>query len=119
MKDADSMTPEELRALANKKEEDEILNPTVKKTGVLKHDLYTHNLYNISKDTILKELDWLTTKEEIDKVMGSFKIEKVLLAGTVFECYGEDDWNDTIGETDCMPDWWADLHLENIKDVNK
>ncbi len=111
------MSPEELRALADKKEQES----TVVKIGYLKHDLYScyrdkyihirdqfyRGFYNIEKHII---------DDLIKNVSTAFKI--TAKQGTKFVCYiveEKESWFDdeNIGIED-MPKEWAEEHLENI-----
>lgn len=108
---ADSMTPEELRALADKKEE-EARWKTIKR-ATLKHDLF-----------LLREKriygNWVNEKE-LEEIKNNLYIMHVP-KGTEFECIMLDNkWNmwfdcDGVGLEE-MSDEWANENLENIESV--
>jgi hypothetical protein len=119
MKDANQMTPEELRALADQKEEGE--KPI--KTGELKHDLYCFDS-NAVKYHMNNMEYWMVTKEEVDLFIAT--VEKLccsldLKKGAKFICFLEDggeSWYDDVnyGVEGVGADW-AEKHLTNIKKV--
>jgi len=108
MKNADLMTPEELRALATEKEKNEV--PV--KTGTLKHDLY--QLEHPYTDEF--SLNTLSRIRNIKKKMFRLVLEK----GTEFICYmfeGEELWFEFNGTVEEATAEWAHQHLENITTV--
>ena len=114
MKTLEEMTPDELRALADKKEKmnkDEPLKPV--KTGKLKHDLYTVNPNDF--------FNLVATKKELSDFVCK-GAELVLSAGETFLCYlvngGVEEWADS---DECYIEFetaeWAAANLIDIKDV--
>ncbi len=120
MKDANQMTPEELRALADQREFD-IVDKVIK-TGELKHDLYYFDFKDVS--SLAQDMEFWATKEELDifiKDVMSLAPSLNLKKGDSFSCYHysyEDMWfdDDGVGMEE-MPNEWAEKHLINIKDV--
>lgn len=118
MKDADLMTPKELRVLAEQKEDEEKYK--VVKTGELKHDLY-----EVDRDKIkyeLDKLDFWITKDTVDKFVDNIFKEPILTKGAIFEAMydGKCLWFDTDGGWIAeVGDDWANEHLTNIKEVGK
>lgn len=124
MKDAESMTPDELRvradelrALADEKEDIPV------KRGILKHDLYKPLFDGID---IKKETDYtLLTEHQRDVLIEKFSkgFEKALPKGTTFIAYrydgGEIVWYDYVLDTYGYEydEEWAEQNLENITDV--
>lgn len=117
MKNADEMTPEELRRLADEKEFEEQYK--VVKTGILKHDLYY-----IDEDPIKVSTNGVgvVTKERWDEILKNLlKTEPCLEKGDTFECYledGEEYWHDEDGYVEGESAEWAKEHLdvEEVKD---
>jgi len=116
MKDANFMTPDELRALADEKEAESV----IAKTGELKHDLYCFDIRD-GINRLLRDADWLITESEknnfVDKISELIKIE--LPKGTPFVCFmenGEESWYDDINYgVEGVGSDWAKEHLTNIK----
>jgi hypothetical protein len=114
--DASTMTPQQLRELAKKKEQEE-LDKTVKK-GYLKEDLYTLNngesIYELTTD------DFYYGETQMIKEVKAFKdsFELVLEKGTEFDCYlynGYETWSDNANYgVEDMDSEWAKRWLENI-----
>ena len=115
MKDANFMTPDELRALADKKEAEDV----IAKTGELKHDLYCFDEHDITFK--LHEMDWMITKEEFDSFLDyvSKSTPMELKKGTPFVCFmedGEESWYDDVNYgIEGVGSDWAEKHLINIK----
>jgi len=113
-----SMTPEELRALADKKEEEA---KQIKK-GTLKHDLYYY--HGQGSDQLKMEVrlqDVLMTKQMVEDTRKAFEkvLEKhidKLEKGTPFVCYkndGEESWYDDVNfGIEDMSSEWAKENLE-------
>lgn len=116
-----SMSPQELRKLADKKEQENV----VRKVGYLKCDLY--NFQSDRNGSINFSASWgsfwLKTKEEKDDLIREFKsrFEKVLKKGTKFVCFitdGEECWfDDENYGVESMTTAWAAEWLENQTDV--
>jgi hypothetical protein len=112
MNNTDTMSPQELRALADKKEQEN----KVQKIGYLKHNLYSLDIdYDLSR--YLREGLFCiekSEKEEIEKkIKGLFKI--TAKKNTKFVCFIVDDkecWFDdeNIG-IESMPQEWAEKNL--------
>lgn len=122
MKNAEDMTPDELRALADQKEAGTKRKPV--KRGVLKHDLYFIDS---------------NAQRDIDELFGSYTLTwddmhtaikdvtdhaPVLCSGSEFLCYlvhGIEKWWDNEDEVaqgiECEDSNWAEEHLEDIVDV--
>lgn len=118
--DANLMSPEELRELANKKEEEN--NPV--KVGFLKMDLYGFQSDSYESMSFKKSWGnfWLKTEKQKSATIEEFKsrFEKVLEKGAKFVCYmidGEESWFDDEGYgVENMDNKWANKYLENIQD---
>ena len=112
MKNADAMTPAELRALAEEKENES----RVVKTAVLKHDLYYVGEYEVRFDIP----DCFLTDEGIENIKNQveqLKQSPIIPKGTVFSCYlsyGQESWCDALGEVEGKDEYWAAKHLEDI-----
>lgn len=109
MKSLEEMTPQELRELADKKEEDKY-KPV--KQAELKHDLY------YVKENMA--CDWLVTSERKDEIIND--MFTLVLKGTEFECYtidGIDNWYDIDGFDIDKPADWVEEHLENIRNIDE
>lgn len=112
MKNADEMTPKELRDLAREKEK---LAAKPFQEGYLKHDLYESDIY--------PDEDGLYTKDDIQEYFDSFEI--VLPKGTRFVCRMVTDnsiedvevWYDADEKKYEFVGDWPLYHLENIKDL--
>ena len=116
MKNLEDMTPDELRAFADKKENEAWERPVKKAT--LKHDLYHIN----GEIRLYDHLEWFSTLEEVNNFIQSYiKNDIDLKKGAVFTCFddnGNDSWFDDEGfGVEGAGQEWADKHLENIKDV--
>ena len=126
--DANQMTPDELRALADEKEEQ---SKPIKK-ATLKHDLYRFDSdsgfpYGTIRLAIPEKFKhhWLYTKEERDEILENFKsqindcFKHTLDNGTEFLCFkydGKEQWEDAdFGEIEGADNNWAKTHLTNIK----
>jgi hypothetical protein len=121
--DANSLTPAELRALADKKEQES----TPIKEGFLKVDLYDFDAqyssdppgrYQIPEE----QLDfWLFTKQQQKEIIKNFteSFSKVLSKGARFLCFlddGKEDWYDDVGYgVEAMDADWAAKYLEKIR----
>lgn len=120
MKDADQMTPEELRELADEKEND----GKVVKTGMLKHDLY-EGFYDRNRYEHIDFGHWLITKDQRDRLIEDFKRELclVLPKGTKFVALkfgNEISWFDDINYgCENQSEEWANENLENIIEIGK
>jgi hypothetical protein len=120
--DANSMSPAELRALADNKEKDEVDRPV--KTGTLKFDLYDFDDFDLDWYYTFDPECMYFTKEEVDQCVKELpsKFKIVLSKGTKFVCYLENDrdsWYDTSNYgVERMSNKWAEKHLENIQVFN-
>ena len=108
----DDLTQEEYDLIMQKRnekdKESEAQLPV--KTGTLRHDLYF-----IEDDYRCEQ--WHCTKSEKDEIIQSM-FSLILKKGAKFECYienGIESWYDcaNIG-FECMPEYWADKHLDQI-----
>lgn len=127
--DANQMTPDELRALADEKEEQ---SKPIKK-ATLKHDLYRFDSdsgfpYGTVRLAIPEKFKnhWLYTKEERDEILQFFKsqIEEnfilTLEKDAKFLCFsyeGTEQWEDVEFNEVEADDNWAKTHLANIKRI--
>lgn len=120
--DANTLTPAELRALADKKEQESI--PV--KEGFLKFDLHSfHEQYSgfaPGKYQIFQKHNfWLFTDKEKAEIIKDFteRFTKVLNKGDRFVCFledGRETWYDDEGYgVEAMDTDWANKYLENIK----
>jgi len=119
MKDADQMTPEELRELADQKEAE----GKIVKKGVLKHDLYESF---VGKQYYPIDFGhWLITEEQRNETIEDFKKELplVLKKGTPFVGLNFENgisWFDDINYgCEDQSEEWANKNLENIVEVGK
>lgn len=121
--DIDSMTPQQLRELADKKEKDD--ENKIIKVGYLKMDLYSFESDHYSKILFAEDWGdfWLKTNEEMLAIIESFKekFKLVLPKGSKFVCYHYDDqdfWFDdeNVG-VEQVDNNWAEKYLENISIV--
>lgn len=120
MKDANLMTPEQLRKLADEKEASN--KPC--KMGFLKHDMYEFYDEKYPRPKYMK-----CTKENKDKIIQEFseKFEKIAEKGAKFVCYKDEErariagteylWYDENGFFEEMDDEWAKENLDNIVDI--
>ena len=119
MRDAETMTPQELRALAEMKEQED----RVVRRGELKHDLYSFNDGSTKFDYMNHGFNDFYFSEEtkgmvIDKFISLF--EPVLKKGTPFVAYYDKmsdccNWYDDVGYgIEDKDDDWAKEHLTNI-----
>lgn len=114
MTDINNMTPDELRALADKREKEEQFK--VYKTGYAKENMYCADLYIDPVD--------LYTETELSDLLQEFEDSKecVIEKGALFEClmpHGKEEWFDTVGGyIEGEGEEWAEKYLENIKDVD-
>lgn len=124
MNNADLMTPDELRELANKKERES----QIVRRGVLKHDLYhPPTVYGFAGICYYnsKMGHWLLTEQQKNAAVEEFaeSFKKVLPKGTPFIAFkvdGELCWYDDINYgCEDEPNEWAEEHLENIEVVNE
>lgn len=121
------LTKAEKELILKKREEEE--NQKVKKTGVLKHDLfYLESRYpevRFPLDDLVSEYGWWFTKDQLlvvveqikDELFGALKAPR----GTNFDCYiedGEEIWYDShgIGIEGYNSDW-AKKNLINITEI--
>ena len=119
MKNADIMTPDELRSLAKQKEEEEEFKAIA--TATLKHDLYYLDRDKIK--STLSEFSWHLTKNEYDSFINKIFEGPILLKGAIFEAiYDKDNDNNKYIWFDTDSGWiaevgddWAEEHLEDIK----
>lgn len=117
MKSIKDMTPEELRKLADEKEDE--LNSVIKE-GILKHDIYHHGIERITPS---QYLDWNFTKDEFDQFINNISnhmLKLMIPKETRFICYndcGIEFWTDDINFGIEADNDWAEKHLENIKDL--
>ncbi len=115
------MTPQELRDLADKMEEE----AKIRKKGYLKFDLY--NFDSDRGHGMVYERDWgsfwLLTKGEQEKIIEDFKnrFSLVLKKGSEFVCYivdGEEEWYDNLNYgVEAVDKVWADKYLIDIVEV--
>lgn len=112
--------------LDKRKKEDE---NTVKKTGVLKHDLfyidsrYPEIRHDISD--IIKTHGWWLKQDTVLSIVEQIKNELLnnlqVKAGTLFDCYidkGEELWYDSSGiGLEEMSAEWAKNNLKDISDI--
>ena len=109
------MTPDELRALADKKEEERI-----RKIGFLRCDLYTTDNHF---DSRYFDDDWIFTSDVKDQYIKEFEagFELALPKGTKFVCYiedGEESWFDDINYgAENLDKAWADKYLEKVEEL--
>lgn len=122
MKKLEDMTPNELRKLADEKENEEWVEI---KEGFLKEDIYSMNCLNdYLKYNTKIDINFITEteKRKIERDFDQF--EKLLKKGTRFLCYdfkeeGQlwfDDVNCGIEE---QSNDWAEKYLENIRKLQK
>jgi len=125
MKNADLMTPNELRALAKAKEKSINEEDKVVKTGILKHDLFCYPIDFGYNDGVsyYYPANWPATKKEIRDIILNFKNRccVILPKGTKFLCFivdGEESWYDEENRVvvDTTKEW-AEEHLENISEI--
>lgn len=125
--DAAYMSPDELRALADQKEQE--AKPL--KHATLKHDLYRFDSdsgfpYGTIRLAIPDKFKhhWLYTKEERDEILEIFKsqieenFELTLKKDAKFMCFsyeGTEQWEDVEFNEVEADDTWAKTHLTNIK----
>lgn len=115
MRDANLMTPAELRKLAEEKEASD--KPC--KMGFLKHDMYGC----VKGFNLNQYAQKIHTTEELNVIIEEFKqsFEKVGEKGLKFVCYNYDDeylWYDEgDGWFADLDDEWAKENLENIVDI--
>ena len=121
MKNVDEMSPKELRALADQKEQ----NLPVKE-GFLKHNLYY--LEDVNEYFYYDDYDFgLVTDEQKTQVIKNLKpnFKLVIPKGTRFECVIIN--NTEIWCEDHVNNWgvrdasktWAKEHLENIREIKQ
>ena len=117
--DLEKMTPQQLRDLADKKEQE--LANKISHVGYLKEDLY--NFHSDSGSNMEFHLPWgnfwLKTKEQKDKLIKSFegRFELALRKGAKFVRYAEEKlWYDEDYGVEGMNDDWAQAYLENIEE---
>lgn len=118
-----SLSPKELRELADKKE----LEDRVVKIGYLKEDLYDFHSNGNGNGIVFRrnwaKLCWLNTKKEKENIIKDFKsrFELVLPAGTKFVCFlyeGREEWYDDVNYgLEGMDAAWAEKYLEKIINV--
>lgn len=118
MKNADEMTADELESLAKQKREQE--NKPIKEDKIIKEGFLNCDLYILN----CKDIFWgyannqYVSKEELDKLreqLGTFVLPK----GTRFIKYDLTGWYDeNEAYVEEAGDIFANLHLENIKDIN-
>lgn len=119
--DANSMTPQQLRKLADEKEE----NSKPIKEGFLKEDLYSFDGDSSNYNAyFIKHRDfWLYSKKTKDEIIKDFasKFALVLKAGTKFVCFldkGKETWFDDVNYgVESMSEEWAEKYLVNIQKV--
>ena len=114
MKDANKMTPQELRALADSKEAKarKVEVPKPDKYGKLKQDVYW--FYDeLDASGYVAGSGWtLLTKSEIDDVL--YANGPVIGKGEPFECYtdrGHEAWYGGCIDSDVVNADWAEVHL--------
>ena len=110
MTNANDLSPAELRALADKKEEE----AKIRKVGILKHDLYDYPSVigvgglHYHRDDVGHLMTSTKKDEIINNFMRGFKL--IAPRGTKFNCYlidGEEYWEDDngIGIETTDPEW--------------
>jgi hypothetical protein len=111
MMEAEYMTPQQLRELADKKEKES----NIVATGRLKHDIFSwHAPYKGSNTYTVAEQWYL--EHEVKNIIKDFSdgFHTVLPAGTPFHCQivdGEPNWFDDKGVVEFMDDFWARENL--------
>ena len=116
MKTLEEMTSKELFDLATTKAiEERKKEETWIKSATLKHDLYW-----AYEGGLCVEWSELFIKEGVEEMFKKFKL--CCPKGTTFYLfkthYGK-EWRDDQKIELCMDDFWAEEHLENIKDVEE
>ncbi len=119
--DINSLTPQQLRDLADKKE----VENRVVKSGYLKTDLYNFDSNSIDGLFFTKSWGdfWLKSNDEKLRLIQEFdsRFKKVLDKGTKFICFnrdGKEHWSDNINYgLDGLSGEWAEKYLENIVEI--
>ena len=111
------MTPEELRELADKKEDEQL---TPDKQGILKDNLYmNYELDPNGKITIPYVVDEQELEELINNIRN--KYELALEKGTRFVGFTDEDgdceWIDDVGYGMDLTNEGAQQYLDNISDI--
>jgi hypothetical protein len=115
------MTPQELRALADKLEKES----KIAKKGYLKEDLYSFTSDQSYGMVFAKSWGrfWFLTKEEQNKIIKEFKnkFSLVLKKDTEFVCFivdNEEKWFDNVNYgIEGVDQNWAKTYLTNVQEV--
>lgn len=119
---ANDMTVEELRKLADQKEQEE--ENKIHKQGFLKEDLYDQfsDRHTYCFDDLVD--DWVYTKKEVDEIKQNFadSFTLILKKGAKFVAFKNDDdtyswYDDENYGIENRDDAWAKRFLENITEV--
>jgi len=117
MRNAETMKPEELRALAEEKEQREAESRML--VGYAKHALFSID----SLRSIASRVDYgmsSLTENEVKNILSEVKnlVERIARKGQRFECFvykdGTQSWYDEKGWFVDMDAEWAQKHLERI-----
>lgn len=119
--DANSLSPDQLRALADQKEQE----AKVRKIGFLRHDLYDfpsvvgYSGLHYHRGDIQFPLTPAERDDAIKKFTRGFKM--ILPRGLRMNCYlidGEEVWSDDDGNLEIINDArWVEKHLERVEEV--
>jgi len=115
------MSPDELRALADQKEQEH----SIRKTGFLKHDLYDYSTrLGYGGLTYTHDVHVPVTPQERAAIIEEFSntFDLILPRGTKFCCFicdGEEVWEDDLnwGLQIINDPSWVEKHLENVQEV--